>query len=50
MIKIKHAYTWATEHFVLFINDAYAGSFENHAEALRYGLKLTSSMLLLENK
>ena len=49
-IEIKPFYTWATEHFVLYMNGNYAGSFDTHEEASAYGLKLFASIPLLENK
>ena len=49
-IEIKTFSTWCNEHFVLYMNGNYAGSFDSHAEATAYGLKLFASIPLLENK
>ena len=39
-IKIKPFYTWATEHFVLYMNGNYAGSFDTEEEAEDHAEKL----------
>ena len=39
-IEIKPFYTWATEHFVLYMNGNYAGSFNTYKEAEAHGEKL----------
>tara|TARA_B100000214_G_scaffold275448_1_gene205463 strand:+ start:539 stop:694 length:156 start_codon:yes stop_codon:yes gene_type:complete len=49
-IEIKTFSTWCNEHFVLYMNGNYAGSFGTHEEASAYGLKLFASIPLLENK
>lgn len=49
-IKINSLATWSNVVFDLYIGNNYAGSFDSFKEAQGYGLKLTSSFLLLENK
>ena len=49
VIKIKSLATWSNVVFDLYIGSSYAGSFDSFKEAQNYGLKLTSSFLLLEN-
>ena len=44
-IKIKPFYTWATEHFVLYMNGNYAGSFDTYKEAEAYGERLGEQWL-----
>ena len=44
-IEIKPFYTWATEHFVLYMNGNYAGSFDTHKEAEAYGKRLGEQWL-----
>ncbi len=44
-IKIKPFYTWATEHFVLYTNGNYAGSFHTYKEAEAYGERLAEQWL-----
>ena len=49
-IKIISLSTWANVVFDLYIGNNYSGSFDSFEEAQSYGLKLTNSFLLLENK
>ena len=44
-IKIKPFYTWATEHFVLYMNGNEAGSFHTYEEAEAYGERLVEQWL-----
>ena len=42
-IKIKTFSTWCNEHFVLYMNGNYAGSFDTYKEAEAHGKKLKES-------
>jgi hypothetical protein len=42
-IKIKTFSTWCNEHFVLYTNGNYAGSFDTYKEAEAHGKKLKES-------
>tara|TARA_B100001094_G_scaffold234374_1_gene229316 strand:+ start:643 stop:810 length:168 start_codon:yes stop_codon:yes gene_type:complete len=49
LIKIKSLSTWSNVVFDLYIGNNYSGSFDSFEQAQSHGLKVTSSLLLLEN-
>ena len=49
-IKIKPFFTWSNVVFELYIGSNYSGSFDSFNQAQKHGLKLTNSVILLENK
>ena len=44
-IEIKTFSTWCNEHFVLYMNGNYAGSFDTYKEAKDHGEKLKKIIL-----
>ena len=44
-IEIKTFSTWCNEHFVLYMNGDYAGSFDTYKEAKAYGKRLGEQWL-----
>jgi hypothetical protein len=48
-IKIKPLSTWSSVVFDLYIGNNYSGSFDSLKQAQSHGLKVASSLLLLEN-